>query len=165
MLQPKEINMPRTTFLYALLITLLITSCGSFSTPEPFNTPTTKPSTPGGDWTIKMTQSGGIMGLSRSIEVTSDGKYSVVDERANKTVTGELTANELSELNKLVKTSNHIPATKPDGKGCADCFVYDLEIQVNGENFSFQLNDVTLPNSGLEPSVTYLRGLIDTALK
>jgi hypothetical protein len=155
--------MPRTVFLYVLLVTLLITGCGSFSTPEPFNTPTTKPSTPGGDWTIKMTQSGGIMGLSRSIEVSSDGKYTVVDERANKTVTGELTADELSELNELVLTSNYAATTKPNG--CADCFVYDLEAQVNGEKLSVQLNDISLPNSGLEPLASYLQGFMDTALK
>ncbi len=105
------------------------------------------------------------MGLSFSIEVSSDGNYTVVDERANKTVTGELTADELSELNELVVTSNYVPATKPNGQGCADCFVYELEIHINGEKLSVQLNDVSLPNSGLEPLVGYLRGLIDTALK
>jgi len=62
-------------------------------------------------------------------------------------------------------TSNYVPANQTDGNGCADCFVYDLEIQVNGEKLSVQLNDISLPNSGLEPLVTYLRGLIDTALK
>ena len=93
--------MPRTIFLYVLLMTLLITGCGPASMPGPLNTPTTEPSASGGDWTIKMTQSGGIMGLSRSIEVSSDGNYTVVDERTNKTVTGELTANELSELNEI----------------------------------------------------------------
>jgi hypothetical protein len=112
-----------------------------------------------------MTQSGGIMGLSRSIEVSSDGNYTVVDERANRTVTGELTANELAELNELVVTSNYVPATKPDGSVCADCFVYDLEAQVNGEKLSVRLNDFTLPNSGLEPLVTYLLDLMDTSLK
>jgi hypothetical protein len=165
MLQLKEINMPRTIFLYVLLVTLLITGCGSFPSPEPLNTPTIKPSAPGSDWTIKMTQSGGIMGLSRSIEVSSDGKYTVVDERSNKTVTGELTTNELSELNELIVNSNYEPATKPNGNECADCFVYDLEMQVNGEKLSVQLNDVSLPNSGLEPLVTYWRGVMDTTLK
>jgi hypothetical protein len=48
---------------------------------------------------------------------------------------------------------------------CADCFIYDLEIQENGKNFAVQLNDISLPNSGLESLVTYLRGLIETALK
>ena len=154
--------MPRTVFLFVLLMTLLITGCGPASMPKPLNTPTTEPS---GDWTIKMTQSGGIMGLSRSIEVSSDGKYIVVDERANKTVTGELTADELSELNELVVTSNYVSVTKPNGTGCADCFVYELEIHVNGEKLSVQLNDVSLPNSGLEPLVAYLQGLMEIALK
>ena len=162
--------MPRTIFLYVLLITLLIAGCRPSSTPEPLNTPTTEAHTStlpalDGDWTIKMTHSGGIMGLSRSIEISSDGKFTVVDERANKTVTGELSADELSKINEQVLSAEYIPATKPDGMGCADCFIYDLEIQENGEKFAVQLNDISLPNSGLESLVTHLRGLIDTALK
>ena len=155
--------MPRTIFLYIFLITLLITGCVPSATPEPLNTPTAELSAPGNDWTIKMTQSGGFAGVSRSVEVSSDGKYTVVDERAKKTVSGELTTDELSELNQLVMTSKYVSAAKPNG--CADCFVYDLEAQVNGEKLSVQLNDVSLPNSGLEPLVSYLRGVIDTALK
>ena len=42
------------------------------------------------------------MGLSRSIEISSDGKFTVVDERANKTITGELSADELSKINEQV---------------------------------------------------------------
>jgi hypothetical protein len=169
MLQPKEIKMSRTVILYPLLITLLITGCGQSPAPKPLETATPKTSAtnlpaPDGDWIIKMKHSGGIMGLMRSIEISSDGKFTVVDERKNKTSTGELSANELSKLNEMVSSAEYIPASKPDG-GCADCFIYDLEIQTNGEKIGIQLNDISLPNSGLEPLVAQLRGLIDTALK
>ena len=80
----------------------------------------------------------------------------------NKTIAGELSADELSKLNELVSSAEYIPASKPDGMACADCFIYDLEIQTNGEKFAIQLNDISLPNSGLEPLVAQLRGLIDT---
>jgi len=169
MLQLKEIKMPRTIFLFVLL-SLLIAGCGPLSTPEPLKTPTsevrasTLPALDG-EWTIKMTHSGGIMGLSRSIEISSDGKFTVVDERANKTFSGQLSADELSKINEQVTSAEYIPAVKPDGMACADCFIYDLEIQENGKNFAVQLNDISLPNSGLESLVTYLRGLIETALK
>jgi hypothetical protein len=168
MLHTKEINMPRTVFLYAFLVILLMTGCGSSSTPEPLNTPTAEPPVSNlpaldGEWTMKMMYSGGFMGLSRSIEISADGKFTVTDERLNKKVPGEFSADELSKINKQVSSSVYIPLTKPDG--CADCFVYDLEIQGNGEKFTAQLNDVNLPASGLEPLVTYLRGLIETALK
>ena len=162
--------MPRTIFLYALLISLLIAGCSPSSTPEPLKTPTTEVHAStlpalNGDWTIKMRHSGGIMGLSRSVEVSSDGKFTVVDERTDKTIKGNLSADELLKINEKVTSAEYIPAVKPDGMVCADCFIYDLEIQRNGEKFAVQLNDISLPNSGLESLVTYLRGLIDTALK
>jgi hypothetical protein len=154
--------MTRTVFLCALLISLLLAGCKPAVAPKP---PVFTPPVPSGEWKIKMNHSGGIMGLSRSIEVASDGKFTVMDERAGKTITAELTENELSELNKQVMNFNFIPASRPSGMGCADCFIYDLKIQTSGKIFSIQLNDISLPNSGLESLVNYLRGLIDTALK
>jgi hypothetical protein len=170
MLLSKEIKMPRTIFIYVFLISLLIASCSPSSTPEPLKTPTPEAQSStlpalGGEWTIKMNHSGGIMGLSRSIEISSDGKFAVVDERADKTITGELSADELSKINEQLITAEYIPTTKPDGMGCADCFIYDLEIRGSGEKFAIQLNDISLPNSGLESLVTHLRGLIETTLK
>ena len=161
--------MKRSIFLYVFFITLLITGC-SASTPEPLikSTPESpRPNLPSldGNWKIKMTHSGGIMGLARSIEVLSDGKYTVIDERASKTITSELTADELSKLKEQVASSEYIPASQPDGRGCADCFIYDLEIQAGGEKFNIQLNDINLPTSGLGTLVTHLRGLIESVLK
>jgi hypothetical protein len=160
--------MTRSVFLYILFIALLITGC-SASTPEPLKStpelPRSNLPSLDGTWKIKMTHSGGIMGLLRSIEISSDGKFTVMDERASKTVTGELTADELSKLKEQVASSEYIPASKPDGMGCADCFIYDLEIQGSGEKSNIQLNDINLPTSGLGTLVTYLRGLIETTLK
>jgi hypothetical protein len=170
MLNPKEINMPRTVFLYVLLISLFIAGCVPFARPMPLKTPIPEPrptdrTSFDSNWTIKMKHSGGIMGLSRSIEISSSGKFTVVDERTNKTITGVLAVNELSKINEQVSSLEYIPASKPDGMGCADCFIYDLEIQENGEKFAVQLNDISLPSSGLESLVSYLRGLIDIRLK
>jgi hypothetical protein len=166
MLLQKEMKMPRTVFIYVLLISLFITGCGQSSTPEPLHTPRAS-ALPASDseWTIKMNHSGGIMGLMRSIEVSSDGKFTIIDEQANKTIAGELSTEELSKINEQVISSKYIPASKTDGMGCADCFVYDLEIHMNRDGITVQLNDINLPKSGLEPLVRNLRGLIDTALK
>jgi len=161
--------MPRTVFIYMLIISLFIAGCGQSATPAPLNTPATEAPTPTLSapdikWTITMNHSGGIMGLMRSIEVSSDGKYTVVDERANKTITGELSADDLSKINELV-SAEYTPASKPNGMGCADCFLYDLEIQANGKRVAIKLNDISLPKSGFEPLVSFLRGLMDMALK
>jgi hypothetical protein len=158
--------MPRTFFIFTLLvITLLIAGCNPPSTPEPLKTPTIEVPTPGNEWTITMNHSGGIMGLMRSIEVSSDGKFTVMDNRAEKTISGELSADELSKINEQVMSFKYIPVNKPEGVGCADCFMYDLEILANGKRTAIRLNDISLSNSGLEPLITQLRGLMETALK
>ncbi len=115
--------------------------------------------------TIRMMHSGGIMGLARSIEISSDGKFKITDERLSTTITGELSSDELSKINELVSTAEFIAISKPDGMGCADCFVYDLEVQRNGDRFSARLNDLNLHDSGLAPLVDHLRGLIDINLR
>ena len=104
------------------------------------------------------------MGLMRSIEVSFDGSYTVADERAGKTASGTLTEEELKNLTKLITGAEFIASEKPGG-ACADCFIYDIEIQSSGEKFAIQLDDISLPESGMENLVTFLRELIDSALK
>ncbi len=104
------------------------------------------------------------MGLSRSIDITSDGTYIVEDERASAPVMRVLNAEDLSTLNTQIAALGVVPVDMPDGSGCADCFLYDLEIERNGEKITIQLNDINLPDSGFEPLVTYLQSLINAAL-
>ena len=153
--------MPRIIFIYMLLITLLITGC-SYPTPEPLKTDL--PSLDS-EWTIKMVHSGGIMGLMRSIEISSDGKYTVMDERSNKTVTKKLSASELSKLQEIVSNTEYINTERSSPSGCADCFNYDLEIQKDGKKFSVHVDDISMPNSAMETLIMYLRDLLETALK
>jgi len=161
--------MPRTIFLCMLFTTMFISSCKSNSVPDQLKTPTLEriefnlPALEG-EWIVKLSHSGGIMGLLRSIEISSNGKYTIRDERAGKIIAGVLTTDELSRLKEQVASSEYRPASKPDGRGCADCFIYELEIHDNGKKFSVQLNDVNLANSGLESLITYLRGLIEAAI-
>lgn len=154
--------MSRTIFLYMLLIVLLVAGCSS-ATPEPLKSDL--PSLES-QWTIKMTHSGGIMGLLRSIEISSDGKYTVMDERTNKTITKKLSSNELSELQKIISNTEYVSPEKSLPSGCADCFIYDLEIQQgNGKKFIVQVDDITMSNSGMEILIMHLRGLLESALK
>jgi hypothetical protein len=75
-----------------------------------------------GKWAVKMTHSGGIMGLMRSIEVASDGTYTVTDERANKTFTGKLTDDELKKLQDMITGMQYTAPTMPGG--CARIVLY-----------------------------------------
>ena len=113
------------------------------------------------EWTVKMTQSGGIMGLMRSIQVGSDGNYLLTDERAHNSVTGRLTAQQLAELKGLIANFKFTP---PEIRGgCADCFIYDIEIESGGQKMIVQTDDVSLPDSGMQPLVDFLRNILEAS--
>ena len=153
----------RPSYLFILVFALLVSGCGATPpTTAPAATPTLPTVTE--QWTLKMTHSGGIMGLMRSIEVSSDGIYTVTDERTNKTASGELSKDEIAAMTKMVADAQNITSEKPE-MTCADCFIYDIEIQSNGKKFAVQLNDISLPESGMKDLVTSLRELMDAALK
>ncbi len=156
--------MHRLLTLTVLLI--LLAACAPATPIESKPTQATQPSAPlEGQWTIRMIHSGGIMGLMRVIEVSSDGTFTVVDERASKTVTDKLPASGLAELQTLVTSAR--PASVPAGPSlCADCFIYDIEISSEGAGrpMKYHLDDTTLSNSGMAELVNYLRSLMDEAL-
>ena len=153
--------MSRSIFLFTLLITLLVTGCSS-ATREPLKTALPPLES---KWMIKMTHSGGIMGLMRSIEISSDGNYTVMDDRSNKAITKKLSATELSKLQEIVSNAEYVNTERSGPSGCADCFIYDLEIEEGGKHFSIQVDDISMPNSGMETLIAYLRALIDAAVK
>lgn len=158
--------MARNKFLSILIMTLFMTACTfplSQAAERIASTPTL-PADLGDTWTIDMTQSGGIMGLRRSVEISSDGKYTVIDERMNKSVSGVLSTNELARLKEIISTLK-MEAQTPKQSVCADCFVYDIEIQSNDETIRLPLDDITLPESGMEPLVSALITVMNTALK
>jgi hypothetical protein len=146
-----------------LLLTLLwITGCASQPTAE---AATATPSLPAAvDWSVTLTQSGGIMGLMRSIAINSDGEYSATDERLNKTVSGQLTNNELAEIQTLITSMQFIEPSRPNAI-CADCFVYEFQIQSGDQRISIQLDDITLPGSGMESLTSSLVKLLDAKLR
>ena len=114
-------------------------------------------------WSVKMTLSGGIAGLMRSIEVTSDGSYTVSDERAGITITGEMEKSELKRLEDLLSILEINPLT--GNSACADCFVYDIEIHSNGETVTAGADDITLGDSGMGSLVQFLQDMMNNELK
>jgi hypothetical protein len=107
-----------------------------------------------GDWHVSMAQTGGIAGVSRTLEISSSGETTVIDERSKKQTTAQLPADKIAVLTELVASSKYQPISQPSG--CADCFIYKLEISSAGEKFQVQLDDISLPNSGLQPLINFL---------
>jgi hypothetical protein len=152
--------MYRTLWLFLLIA--LLAACGPArleSTQQPLATPSQ-------DWTsVKLTQSGGIMGMLRTIEISRKGSLVATDDRARKSATGQLSMTDLSELLDMVDAFAFAPPSDPD-MVCADCFIYTIEISSSsGVATSVQANDIDLLESGMEPLVNFLRGYMEDALK
>ncbi|HEY3313388.1 MAG TPA: hypothetical protein VGK00_17230 [Anaerolineales bacterium] len=116
-----------------------------------------------GDWHITVTQSGGIMGMSRKLEISKGGEMAVTDMRTNKKNQANLTAEKQDELAKLVAATQYQPISAPSG--CADCFIYDFDISSGGKKFQVQLNQIDLAKSGLQPLVDFLGEYLNGAGK
>jgi hypothetical protein len=150
-------------FLLILTGVFVLTACGAapVNVGELGSTPISAPES---QWTLHFSQSGGIAGLRLKMDVGSDGKAVVTDERTGKTANIQLSSAQLSELRQLADKSVFQPV-KPTST-CADCFGYTLEIDTgSGTPFTAQLDDMNLDASGLGPLVEFLRGLMQEALK
>lgn len=150
--------------LIGLLFGFLLASCAPLTpaiSQAPLATPTAAPL---GDWSLHMTQTGGIMGLRRSVEISSDGQMTVTDERTKKTVAVQLSDDDLSRLEAMLSTMAYTDFKSP--AVCADCFVYDLSVdRGSGKPLTVTLDDMSLEGSGLTDLISLIRGLMDKALR
>lgn len=148
--------MPRFGLIF-ILAALLIAGCRQ-DPGVPYTAPTLE-----GEWSVSMTLSGGIAGLMRNIEVSSDASYTVTDERAGNTVAGRLEETQLASLEELVSTLEFNAPKTPSA--CADCFEYRVEIASGGGKMIVEADDVTLGDSGIGSLIQFLREIMDSALK
>jgi hypothetical protein len=146
----------------SLLITqIFISSCVPAKLIKPIPQPLPSPSD---KWIVKLTQSGGIAGVLLTIEVSSDGQLKAEDQRSQHNVTKILPTQTIAELKSLIfntpVSTSGVPQT-----GCADCFIYDLEIQSEGNNVKIHVDDVSMNASGAQELITTLLKIRDGALR
>ena len=141
-----------------VIIVIIISSCSQLkSIPQPLPSPSSK-------WTVTLNQSGGIAGVLLTATVSSDGQLTAEDQRSHRSVTQTLPSQTLTKLNQLV-SSTSVSATSTPQSGCADCFIYDLEIQTEESNFQVHVDDVTMKNSGAADLIAFVIKLRDDALR
>ena len=94
-----------------------------------------------GGWSLTFTVSGGIAGLSRTLQLESGGAATALDRQRSRQVSRD----ELSEIERLAA-----PAASFDKSGndvCRDCLTYALDLRVPGRTVSIRANDITLSDS------------------
>ncbi len=154
--------MAKITFILSvfLIVALLL---GCTTAPEPISTPLPSPAPTAltnalpaleGEWFVTINQSGGIMGMSRTLKISSDGDLTFEDRGGNRSRQDRISPEKLAELAELVSAVRYTPV--PVETGCADCFIFNIEITSPAGEFQAQLNQLDLPDSGLEPLVIFL---------
>jgi hypothetical protein len=152
-----------------LFIGLILSACAgmpaSTQVPELLETPTDSTSTACSSpstWTIEYNRSGGFAGFNESLTLDNGGRLKVQSERPPTDVEKMLSDDQVKAITDLLVQT--CPFEVPADKGvCADCFLYELKIQMDAHKYSAQATDVTLTED-LNPLVSALSQLLqDTA--
>ena len=152
-----------------LFISLILSACAgmpaSTQVPEPLETPADSTSTACSSpstWKIQYNRSGGFAGFNESLTLDNGGRLKIESERPPTDAERLLSDDQVKAITDLLVQA--CPFEIPADKGaCADCFLYDLNIQMDGQMYSVQATDVTLTED-LNPLVSALSQLLqDTA--
>lgn len=116
-----------------------------------------------GAWNLKYRVTGGFAGISRGVDLASDGEFAAFDEGSGAEVAGIVEADDLEAIGSLL-AATCLPAVVGRPPACADCFDYAITIKWDVEAFVAVLNDVSLPGSSLAPLVEELTDLLNRKL-
>jgi len=152
------------------IIAILISACGgapaSAPSPEPtvtepLGTPTSQPTqaacSPPTEWKIQYNRSGGFAGFNESLTLDNSGSLTIQSEQppANEQKTiSDAQVEAIADL--LVQACPF--ETDVDKGNCADCFLYELNIQMDGRTYSVQASDMSLTEE-ISPLISELSQL------
>jgi hypothetical protein len=155
------------TSISLLLVTLGLLGCSFFYSIFPTPTPAALPTQAAqrlpeltGDWHVRLAQTGGFAGVSRTLEISSNGEVTITEERINRKDITQLPADKLARLKELIAASEYRPVLQP--LACNDCFIFDLQIENGSEKFKMQIDQINLSETGLEPLVGFLGEMLNS---
>jgi hypothetical protein len=153
--------MTRYRYLLAVFLVFTILTACSLGGPHALG-PSPIPSPPE-TWTAKLTQSGGFAGVLRTIQVSSDGQFTARDDRSARSIAGALPPESLGKLDRLL-AGIKAPTASAGPSGCADCFIYDLELTAPDRTVHIHVDDVSIEASGAQEVIAFLSQIRDSAL-
>jgi len=143
-----------------IFMSIVLSACagmaGSTPTSEPLSTPTSPPSatcSPPSEWTIQYHRTGGIAGFDQSLTMQSDGSLTIQSEHPPVDKQMTVPEDHLKSIADLLVQACPFETGATTGV-CADCFNYELNIEMDGQTYTVQALDTTLTEE--------LRPLIDT---
>lgn len=137
-----------------LFFSIILSACSgmsaSNSTPEPPGTPLSTPTgpskadcSPPSNWTIEYHRTGGIAGFDQSLTLQSDGSLTIKNKQPPMEKQTTIPEDHLKPIADLLVQACPFEVNKTGGN-CADCFIYELEIQMDGKSYTVQAQDTNL---------------------
>ena len=110
------------------------------------------------DWTIQFSRSGGFAGVNQALTLQSDGSLKVESENPPVNAQKTISKDQVSAITNLLLQACPFEM-QPNDLGCADCFIYKLSVQMNGQTYSMLATDVTLTDE-VYPLINLLSQLL-----
>ena len=132
--------------------------------PKPLGTPTSQLDTAcslPAQWNIQFNRSGGFAGFNESLTLDSGGSLTVQSERPAVNVRKTISGDQVNAIGGLLAQACPFEM-KPNDAGCADCFLYKLDVQMDGQTYVMLATDVTLTED-LHPLISSLSQLLQDA--
>ena len=150
------------------LIFIALTACAGTPaetlTPQALSTPSSGTNadcnTPE-NWIIQYSRSGGFIGVEETLSLDSDGNLRVRRGRLPVDVQKVILESQVLEIADLLAAACPFETNSNDNE-CADCFLYEIIIQMDNKTYSVQATDVTLIGE-LHPLINTLNSLIQAA--
>jgi len=151
-----------------LIIGIILSACAGVPAntplPEPLGTPTRSPNTacsPPSNWKIQFNRSGGFAGFDESLTLDSGGNLRVQSERPAVDVQKTISKDQVNAIAGLLFQACPFEMN-PNDAGCADCFLYKLDVQMDDRTYVMLATDITLTED-LQPLIGSLSQLLQDA--
>jgi hypothetical protein len=148
-----------------LIFCIILSACAgepvSTIEPAPLGTPPDSSSSAcsvPASWTIQFKRTGGIAGFNQSLTLQSDGNLKIQSENPPANVEKSISKEQIDNITNLLAQGCPFKM-EPNDTGCADCFIYNLNIQMNSQTYTMLASDVTLTNQ-LHPLIDELNNLL-----
>jgi len=153
-----------TKYLWLVLtLVLLLVACQAIYPPLK-STPQKETESQNSNWQVELSITGGFAGVQKRIKISSTGEVSISDENNNLQAQEQLSKEEIDKLSKLVNEIKGLPVMS-NPPTCADCFQYDLNVNVDGTQIQATVNDLNLQTSGIAPLVNELVNMLTNAVR
>ena len=134
------------------------------STTESSPSPAARPCQIEGTWELDLAVTGGLAGVDRKLELDQTGKYEAADLRQDAKVEGNLAPELMGDVVGLLQGFCKSPETaRPPA--CADCFLYSLQVTLQGVHFELELNDLNVMETPAGELVAFMSQLLNSALE